>query len=144
MLPTSPTERRRDRDTMGRAGFAPGFRLSSVDVIVLAAGTVAAIALATVTWWWGFVVAFVLAHFFLFCNIVRMARPLELAWAAVFVVPAGATVALDTPGWLVTAAVSLTATVIVVVAELRKPSYHGVGWRGSIRGCRRGGKRGRC
>jgi hypothetical protein len=81
------------------------------------------------TWWWGFVVAFVLAHFFLFCNVVRMARPLELTWAAVFVVLAGATVAFGTPGWLATAAVSLVVTVVVAVVEMRKPSYHGVGWR---------------
>jgi hypothetical protein len=80
-------------------------------------------------WWWGFVPAFVLAHFFLFCNVVRMARPLELAWAGIFVVLAAATVAFETPGWLVTALVSLLVTVVVVIVEMRKPSYHGVGWQ---------------
>lgn len=80
-------------------------------------------------WWWAFVTAFVLTHFFLFCNVVRMARLLELAWAGVFVVLAGATVAVETPGWLVTALVSLLVTLIVVVVEMRKPSYHGVGWQ---------------
>lgn len=114
---------------MNAERFAPGFRLSVVDTVILVAGTVAAIALATMTWWWGFVVGFVLAHFFLFCNVVRMARPLELTWAASFVVLAGATVAIDTPGWLVTATVSLVVTVVVTVVELRKPSYHGVGWQ---------------
>ena len=78
--------------------FAPGLRLSVLDVIILAVGVTATFALATAVWWWGFVVGFVLAHFFLFCNVMRMARPLELAWAAVFVVLAAATVALDTPG----------------------------------------------
>lgn len=82
-----------------------------------------------VNWSWGFVIAFVLGHFFLFCNVVRMARPLELAWAGVFVALAAATIMLDTPGWLVTASVSLAATVVVVMVETRKPSYHGVGWQ---------------
>ncbi len=101
----------------------------ALDAVVLALGTAASIGFATMTWWWGFVIAFVVAHFFLFCNVVRMARPLELTWAAVFVVLAGATIAFDTPGWLVTAAMSLVVTVVVVVVEMRKPSYHGVGWR---------------
>ena len=80
-------------------------------------------------WWGGFVLAFVLAHFFLFCNVIRMARPLELIWAGVFVVLAGATLAFETPSWLVTAPVSLFVTAVVVVVEMRKPSYHGVGWQ---------------
>lgn len=114
---------------MAKAAFAPGFRFSGLDGLVLVGGTVTAIVLATYVWWWGFVVAFVLAHFFLFCNVVRMARPLELAWAAVFLVLAGGTVAIETPGWLLTVLVSLVVTVVVVGVEMRKPSYHGVGWQ---------------
>lgn len=113
---------------MNQKAFAPGFRLSVIDVFVLVLGSVATIVLSMSVWWWGFVPAFVLGHFFLFCNVVRMARLLELVWAGVFVVLAGATVAFDTPGWLVTALVSLVVTVVVVVVEIRKPSYHGVGW----------------
>lgn len=114
---------------MKQTDFAPGFRLSMVDIIVLVLGTAATIVLSTMVWWWGFVPAFVLAHFFLFCNIVRMARPLELVWAGAFVILAGATVAMDTPGWLATALVSLIVTAVIVVVEMRKPSYHGVGWQ---------------
>jgi hypothetical protein len=114
---------------MKQTVFSPGFRLSVVDVFVLIGGTVAAIALSIYVWWWGFVPAFVLAHFFLFCNVVRMARPLELIWAGVFVVLAGATIASDVPGWLITALGSLLVTVVVVIVEMRKPSYHGVGWQ---------------
>jgi hypothetical protein len=114
---------------MKQVVFAPGFRLSVVDVFVIVVGTAATIVLSLFMWWWGFVSAFVLAHFFLFCNVVRMARPLELLWGGVFVVLAGATVAFETPGWLVTTLLSLLVTVIVVVVEMRKPSYHGVGWQ---------------
>jgi hypothetical protein len=109
--------------------FAPGFRLSVLDVTILALGATVALALATAVWWYGFVVGFALGHFFLFCNVVRMARSLELAWAVVFVVLAAATVALDTPGWQVTVLVSFVATVVVVVVQMRRPSYHGLGWQ---------------
>jgi hypothetical protein len=114
---------------MKQSAFAPGFRLSVVDVFVLVGGTAATVVLSMFEWWWGFVPAFVLAHFFLFCNVVRMGRPLELLWAGVFVALAGATIAFEMPGWLVTALVSLLVTCVVVVVEMRKPSYHGVGWR---------------
>jgi len=109
--------------------FAPGFRLSVLDAIVLVIGVAAAFALATVVPWWGFMVAFVVAHFFLFCNVVRMARPLELAWAGVFLAFAAATIALDAPGWPITTSISLVATAVVVGIQMRKPSYHGVGWQ---------------
>ena len=112
-----------------KPAFAPGFRLSALDVFILAIGGVAALALAMVVWWWGFVVGFVLGHFFLFCNVVRLARPLERAWAGVFLALAAGTVALGVPGWPVTASVSLVATVVVVRVEMRKPSYHGLAWQ---------------
>jgi hypothetical protein len=60
---------------------------------------------------------------------VRMARPLELLWAGIYVVLAGATIVFESPGWLLTTLVSLLVTVIVVLIEMRKPSYHGVGWQ---------------
>ena len=63
------------------------------DVVVIVIGAVAAFALATLVPWWGLMVAFVVAHFFLFCNVVRMARPLELVWAATFLALAASTLA---------------------------------------------------
>jgi hypothetical protein len=109
--------------------FAPGFRLSVLDVIVLVVGAVVASTLAQAVWWWGLVVGFVLGHFFLFCNVVRMARLLELAWAGIFVALAAATIVLDVPGWAITFSTSLFATLVLVVLQIRTPSYHGVGWQ---------------
>jgi len=114
---------------MKQQAFAPGFRLSVVDGFVLLSGGAGVIILSMIVWWWGFVLGFVLGHFFLFCNVVRMARPLELLWGGVFVALAGATIVLETPGWLVTALLSLVVTGIVVVVEMRKSPYHGVGWK---------------
>ena len=109
--------------------FAPGFRLSLRDVIVILIGIAAAAYLFRIEPWWSFIVAFVVAHFFLFCNVVRMARPLELTWAGVFLALASATLLAEVPGWPVTAAVSLVVTAVVVALQMRKPSYHGVGWQ---------------
>jgi hypothetical protein len=108
--------------------FAPGVRLSSLDVIVLVIGAIATAALALMTWWWGFVVGFVLVHFFLFCNVFRIARSSELVWAAMFVGCVAGTILADTPGWIITAAVSLLVTAAVVIVEMRRPSYHGLAW----------------
>lgn len=109
--------------------FAPGFRLSRLDIAFVIVAVLATIGLGAMTWWWGFVVGFVAANFFLFCNVFRVARPLELAWSALFLTLACATVIFEVPGWLVTATASLGATVGVVLVEMRKPSYHGVGWQ---------------
>lgn len=114
---------------MTRANFSPGFRLSGLDVVVLVVGTILSAALWQHVWWMGFIIAFVVGHFFLFCNVVRMARGLELIWAAVFAILAGATIAGETPGWPIAIGSSLAVTAIVVVIELRKPSYHGIAWQ---------------
>jgi hypothetical protein len=114
---------------MHGAAFAPGFRLSLFDTAILAVGATATVALAAIVWWWGFVIGFVVGHFFLFCNVVRLARPLELAWAGIFLILASATIISGAPGWAITAAVSLAATLAVVITEIRKPSYHGLGWQ---------------
>ena len=79
--------------------------------------------------WAAFVVAFVMVHFFLFCNVFRISRSLELAWGTLFTALAIATVISGHPGWIVTSAAALAATVSVVVLEMRKPSYHGIFWQ---------------
>jgi hypothetical protein len=109
--------------------FSPGFRLSRLDIAFVIALITATIALTTMNTAWAFVVGFVGGNFFLFCNVFRVARPLELAWSALFLVLAGATILFEMPGWWITAGTSLGATAAVVFWEMRRPSYHGVGWR---------------
>jgi hypothetical protein len=109
--------------------FAPGFRLSVRDVVVIVIGIAVAVYLFGIEPWWSFIVVFVVAHFFLFCNVVRMARPLELAWAATFLALASSTLLMEKPTWPITALISLGVTVVVVVLQMRKPSYHGLGWQ---------------
>jgi hypothetical protein len=109
--------------------FQPGVRFSVVDGIVIVIGAVAAIAVWPTAGWITFIIAFVVAHFFLFCNVFRVSRPLELAWSGLFIVLTYCTIRFGQPPWLVSIAISLLATVIVVALEMRRPSYHGLLWK---------------
>jgi Na+-transporting NADH:ubiquinone oxidoreductase subunit NqrD len=113
---------------MAESTFSPGFRLSALDVVILVAGAVAATAFAAVDRWTGVAIGFVVAHFFLFCNILRMSRPMELIWAAVFSSLAVCSIQKLTP-WAWTFGISVGIAVIVGIIETRRPSYHGVGWK---------------
>jgi len=109
--------------------FKPGFRCSAFDMVVLAGGA----AMSAFAWDWtsrlGFVIAFVIGHFFLFCNVFRISRALELIWAGVFLTLTLCTLSWKWPGWGWTVAVSLVVTVVAIAIEMRKLSYHGIGWR---------------
>lgn len=76
-----------------------------------------------------YIILCVVGHFFLFCNLVRMSRVSELAWSFAFIFLVG--IHLST-GWLSSVALAIAVVVItsiLVVLEMKKPSYHGVGWR---------------
>lgn len=109
--------------------FNPGFRLSAMDIIVLAGGTIAAYVVAQAELWMGLVIGFVVFHFFLFCNVFRMPPKLELTWAALFLLLGAGTLTMQQPGWPVSFALALLAAVVIVTYQMRQPSYHGVGWK---------------
>ncbi len=114
---------------MSEAEFQPGFRFSVVDAVVLVVGAGVSVLFWQQTMWGGFVVAFVVGHFFLFCNIFRISRSLELVWSALFVAVVASTVVTKIPGWSFAIVLSLIATGVVIAIEMRKPSYHGVCWK---------------
>ncbi len=64
--------------------FRPGFRLSLLNIAILLVGGIGALGAFTTEAAIWFAIAFVVGHFFLFCNVIRMARPSELIWATVF------------------------------------------------------------
>lgn len=109
--------------------FRPGFRLSWFDALILVSGIAAACALHSLAWWAGVIVVFVLGHFFLFCNVFRIARKPELIWAAVFILLTGSTLLTQRPGWAITFIVSALVGALLIARETRQPSYHGIGWR---------------
>ena len=109
--------------------FQPGFRLSEMDVGIIMLGVCVSVLLARVDERLGLVVLFVLAHFFLFCNVLRMSRPLELIWAVLFVLLAGSTFYFGLPPWNTTLAAMLVVTLFLAFVQILLPSYHGVFWR---------------
>jgi hypothetical protein len=109
--------------------FAPGFRLSLYDVVVLIVGIGSAVALSQTYLTSSLIIAFVVGHFFLFCNVFRISRTPELIWASVFLLLAGGTLIANIPGWIATISISLAVTIVAIALEMKKPSYHGVGWR---------------
>lgn len=109
--------------------FNPGFRFSKLDAILLIFGGILSADTASVVPWLGGAMAFVIAHFFLFCNVVRMERSRELAWAGLFVAFAFSTSQTGWPSWPITFALAFVVSALLVVLEMRKPSYHGVFWR---------------
>ena len=109
--------------------FNPGFRISITDVLALIAGGAGTVLAAQVEWWMGLVIGFAVGHFFLFCNVFRLGRPLELAWATVFTGLSASTIMTGQPGWAVTIGTTLACTLAVVGMQVRKPSYHGIAWQ---------------
>ena len=100
-----------------------------MDVGILILGVCAAVLLARLDERLGLITLFVLAQFFLFCNVLRMSRPLELIWAVLFVFLAGSTFYFGYPLWHYTLAAMLVVTLILAIVQILQPSYHGVLWQ---------------
>ena len=105
----------------------PGFRPSALDLGILVAGGAASVYAASFDSWLASAIAFVVLHFFLFCNVLRMSRPLELIWAAIFASLTVAAVSFSLLPWPAVFAASAVVTVVVAIIQVRKPLYHGVG-----------------
>lgn len=109
--------------------FNPGFRLSRLDIVVLIAAVAAAVFLFQPLPLAAMIILFVVGHFFLFCNVLRMSRVPELIWSGAFVLLSVGTLKFAVPPWWVTLAISLSLTFVLTFFETRKPSYHGAFWR---------------
>ena len=109
--------------------FKPGFRLSEMDVGILFLGVSSSALLARFDDRFGEALLFVIVHFFLFCNVLRMSRPLELIWAVLFVLLAGSNFHIGLPEWHYTMIAMLVVTLILTIIQILLPSYHGVLWR---------------
>jgi hypothetical protein len=115
---------------MAKRQFTPGLRFSVVDGAVLALGSLGVFSTARIEFWWlSVIIAWVVGHFFLFCNVFRISRVPELLWGLVFIIVAAHAYRTDEfSAWFIDGAISFLATIILVVREMKKPYYHGVGW----------------
>ena len=95
---------------------------------VLILGAISSVLLARFDELLGLATVFTVAHFFLFCNVLRMSRLLELLWAALFVLLATSTIIMGVPVWNYTFTIMLAVTAIFAVIQVFRPSYHGAFW----------------
>ena len=108
--------------------FSPGLRLSAIDVTVLIAGIASATVLSFSLWEASVVIALVVSHFFLFCNVFRIRRKPGLIWAGFFVAVITVVSAKSTDTiWMMILPLPLTLTLIGL--EFRHSSYHGILWK---------------
>ncbi len=116
-------------DLMNDMEFSPGFRLSHFDAIVIMCFASLGLMIFQDNRIPGVIIWFVAGNFFLFCNVFRVARRLELIWAAIFLALTACSTRFGVPDWPITFGVSLAVTIIVIGASLRSPSYHGILWQ---------------
>jgi len=103
-----------------------GFRLSPTDLIILIVGLGATVLGRNFLADYALLPAFVVLHFFLFCNVFRIARNLELIWTAVFIVNFFViTNLLGKPPAFAMAA-QIPITIAVITREIIHPRYHGI------------------
>jgi len=66
-------------------------------------------------------------HFFLFCNVFRVPRPLELAWAGILVADVAVLRMAGIFSWSVALSVQTPVTLAVLIWTVRSPEYRGIG-----------------
>ena len=108
--------------------FKPGFRFSLLDAFILITALCAAVFLFPYDAYYSVLVGFVVLHFFLFCNVVRMSRTPEIIWSFVFLSAFYGQLKLAALSFNLALLISLFMTVVLVIFEIRKPSYHGICW----------------
>jgi hypothetical protein len=106
-----------------------GFRFSLADL-----AAIAVCALATWAMWplldtMAAAFPIVLGHFFLFCNIFRVPRLLELLWGAVFLINFAARLSLGRFAWSAVLWTQLPFTLVVILTAIFQKDYHGIGYK---------------
>jgi len=109
--------------------FRPGFRMAPTDAAVLIAGAVGAVLAARIEPAFGLAVLLPVAMFFVFCNVVRMVRRLELVWAFAYAAGFVARSQWGWPTWPWLFGGSLALAVVLVGVQLRRADYHGIAWQ---------------
>jgi len=102
--------------------------MSVLDGAVLLAGAID-IYLLGLDHFFAWIIAFVVGHFFLFCNVFRITRPSELLWAAGFILLCGLNIVTGNPDWPWVFSISFVTTILLLTKDLRRPDYHGIAWQ---------------
>lgn len=106
----------------------PGFRFSKTDGIVLAVLLMIAGFSAQISETLAVLVLLLVGHFFLFCNVIRMNRSLELIWAVIFLGLSITTLVYGVPELYITVLISFLISIVLTIIQMRRSDYHGVLW----------------
>lgn len=109
--------------------FRPGFRFAATDAVVLLVGAVGAAMAWRIEPAIGIAVLLPVAMFFVFCNVVRMVRTLELVWAFAHAVGCAWRIQCGWPAWPWIVGGSLGLAMVLVGLQLRRADYHGIAWQ---------------
>lgn len=109
--------------------FRPGSRFAATDAVVLLVGAGAAAMAWRIEPALGIAVLLPVAMFFVFCNVVRMVRRLELVWAFAYAVGCVFRIQCGWPTWPWLVAGSLLLASVLVGLQLRRVDYHGIAWQ---------------
>ena len=106
-----------------------GVRFSFADLVMLGVGATGVWLLWPDAQTSALLIAVTLGHFFLFCNVFRVRRSLELSWAGLFVVNFAAWRMWQSDSefsWAPVLAVQTPFTLAAIWIEIRTPRYHGI------------------
>ena len=108
--------------------FKPGFRFSGLDASILILAACLAFFLHSYSPLYSILVGFIILHFFLFCNMVRMSRIPELIWSSFFLGIFYLHFSLSILSFNLALISSLFVSTVLILLECHKPSYHGIFW----------------
>lgn len=109
--------------------FKPGFRLSTLDILVIVSAIAGALYFFNIAKPLSAIIAMVVMHFFVFCNVTRMSRIPELIWAFVFTLLTILSLRFNLLPLYLVFIISISLSVTLIALELRKRSYHGILWQ---------------
>ena len=103
-----------------------GFRFSVTDAAAIAVVAAMTVYLVPRHPDIGWLPAYTLGHFFLFCNVFRVPRQPELIWAGCFLLAATVVSLFDLSlGWAMVAVLPITS--VILGWAIRWEHYHGIG-----------------
>lgn len=103
-----------------------GMRLSGMDMCVMVLATIGGFLLVPYSDSYSVLIPYVVYHFFLFCNVFRIRRFLELWWAAIFVGGFFLVQLFWPDGFVWQLFAQSVLTIFILWYETRQSCYHGV------------------
>jgi hypothetical protein len=103
-----------------------GFRFSVTDAGIILIFTAMTLLLKAAGSPLAWILPIVACHFFLFCNVFRVRPRFELIWAGLFLANVIAWTLLNQLAWIPILPTQIPITILVILAEMRTPRYHGI------------------